>query len=262
VFHSNKPEIANFRADYAKHADFCDVFKNDTKPLYLLAFLLTANHKESERCFISTVEEVFKEQAVFKEWARSWVRKRPETGSLERRATRETRIRNRYRDQTGPIRALRFCHVAPGALFELGVLYVTGMQREQSSASADESLAPASGTRTTPFARQWSAIAPSRSHGVTIGRRTAKGDRPLSPIAKLLSLLHGGGACANRHTPWRELRILVMHPLLLCPLACGTLNAEEHLNSDWAKATREVPENSNERGKATGNSNVLWRVTA
>jgi hypothetical protein len=76
VFHSNKPEIANFRADYAKHADFCDVFKNDTKPLYLLAFLLTANHKESERCFISTVEEVFKEQAVFKEWARSWVRRR------------------------------------------------------------------------------------------------------------------------------------------------------------------------------------------
>jgi hypothetical protein len=76
MFRSNKQKIANFRTDYAKHADFCDVFRNDTKPLYLLAFLLTANHKESERCFASMVEEVFKEQAVFKEWARSWVKRR------------------------------------------------------------------------------------------------------------------------------------------------------------------------------------------
>jgi hypothetical protein len=76
VFRSNKPKIPKFRADYAKHADFCDVFRSDTKPLYLLAFLLTANHKESEQCFVSTVDEGFKEQAVFKEWARSWVKRR------------------------------------------------------------------------------------------------------------------------------------------------------------------------------------------
>jgi hypothetical protein len=76
VFRSNKPKIANFRAEYAKHADFCDVFRSDTKPLYLLAFLLTTNHKESEQCFVSTVEEAFKGQDVFKEWARSWVKRR------------------------------------------------------------------------------------------------------------------------------------------------------------------------------------------
>jgi hypothetical protein len=76
VFLSNKPKVANFRADYAKDADFCDIFRNDTTPLYLLAFLLTTNHKESEQCFILTVEETFREQAVFKEWARSWVRRR------------------------------------------------------------------------------------------------------------------------------------------------------------------------------------------
>jgi hypothetical protein len=76
VFRSSKPKIAKFRADYAKYADFCDVFSNDTKPLYLLAFLLTANHKESEQCFVSTVEEGFKEHAVFKGWARSWVKRR------------------------------------------------------------------------------------------------------------------------------------------------------------------------------------------
>src|SRR5882762_10030145 len=45
------------------------------KPLYLLGFLLTANHEESEQCFVSTVDEAFKEQAVFKEWGRSWVRR-------------------------------------------------------------------------------------------------------------------------------------------------------------------------------------------
>jgi hypothetical protein len=112
LFRSNKPKIANFRTDYAKHADFCEVFEQDTRLLYLLAFLLTTNHKESEQCFVLTVEEAFKEQTVFKEWARSWVKRRADrerdqdcfgrvaskrlaTGSLERRATRGTqRMRN------------------------------------------------------------------------------------------------------------------------------------------------------------------------
>jgi hypothetical protein len=83
VFRSNKPKTANFRADYAKHADFCDVFKNDTNALYLLAFLLTANHKESEQCFVLAVEEAFKEQAVFKEWARSWLKRRLIENAIE-----------------------------------------------------------------------------------------------------------------------------------------------------------------------------------
>ena len=71
-----KPEIAAFRADYAMRTDFCAVFEEDMKPLYLLAFLLTANHKEAEQCFVSTVEEAFKKQAVFKEWARTWVKRK------------------------------------------------------------------------------------------------------------------------------------------------------------------------------------------
>ena len=75
MFRSNKPKIADFRADYANHTDFCDLFRADTKRLYLLAFLLTANHAESEQCFVSTVEQAFKEQAVFKEWVRSWVKR-------------------------------------------------------------------------------------------------------------------------------------------------------------------------------------------
>ena len=83
MFRPNKSTIADFRADYAKRVDFCGVFEKDTKPLYLLAFLLTANHKESEQCFVSTVEEVFKEPVMFKEWARSWVKRRLIANAIE-----------------------------------------------------------------------------------------------------------------------------------------------------------------------------------
>jgi hypothetical protein len=83
LFRSTKPKVANFRAECAKHADFCDALKNDTEPLYLLAFLLTANHKESEQCFVSTVEDVFKEPVVFKEWARSWITRKLIENAIE-----------------------------------------------------------------------------------------------------------------------------------------------------------------------------------
>ena len=35
MFRFRKPEIENFRADYAKYADFCEVFEKDMKCLYL-----------------------------------------------------------------------------------------------------------------------------------------------------------------------------------------------------------------------------------
>jgi DNA-directed RNA polymerase specialized sigma24 family protein len=83
VFRSNKPGITNFRADYAKPADFCDVFNSNTEVLYRLAFVLTANHKESEQCLVSTVAEAFREKAVFKEWAESWVKRRLIENAIE-----------------------------------------------------------------------------------------------------------------------------------------------------------------------------------
>jgi hypothetical protein len=67
----------------AKHDDFYGVFEQDMKPLYMLAFVLTANHKESEQCFVSTVDEAFKEQTVFKEWVRSWVKRRLIENAIE-----------------------------------------------------------------------------------------------------------------------------------------------------------------------------------
>jgi|ERR1700733_2602088 len=73
MFRFRKLEIENFRADYAEYADFCEVFEEDMKRLYLLAFLLTTDHKQAEQCFVLTVEKAFKEPTVFKEWARPWV---------------------------------------------------------------------------------------------------------------------------------------------------------------------------------------------
>jgi hypothetical protein len=68
-------KMHNVRAKYATSADFCQVFENDTSQLYLLAFMLTANHKDAERCFVATIDAAFKEHTVFKGWARIWVKR-------------------------------------------------------------------------------------------------------------------------------------------------------------------------------------------
>jgi DNA-directed RNA polymerase specialized sigma24 family protein len=75
MYPARKVETTGFRADYAKRTDFCGVFERELKSLYLLAFLLTANHKEAEQCFTLTADEAFKEQAVFKEWVGPWVKR-------------------------------------------------------------------------------------------------------------------------------------------------------------------------------------------
>jgi DNA-directed RNA polymerase specialized sigma24 family protein len=54
--------------------DFCEAFATDTKPLYLLAFLLTANHRGAEQSFAATLDAV-SEATVFKDWVRPWIRR-------------------------------------------------------------------------------------------------------------------------------------------------------------------------------------------
>lgn len=61
------------KANHAVWGDFCDAFVKDMKPLYLLAFLLTANHQDAEQCF-ATVLEAASEAMVFRGSVRSWIR--------------------------------------------------------------------------------------------------------------------------------------------------------------------------------------------
>jgi DNA-directed RNA polymerase specialized sigma24 family protein len=75
LFCAERSKIADLRAGYANRADFSELLERNLKPLYLLAFLLTANHKDAERCFSMTAKECLEEQAVFKEWAQSWIRR-------------------------------------------------------------------------------------------------------------------------------------------------------------------------------------------
>ena len=63
--------VGNFRFDYATGADFCDAFVTSTDS----SCLLTANHEAAERCFVAALDRAFKANAVFKEWATSWIRR-------------------------------------------------------------------------------------------------------------------------------------------------------------------------------------------
>ena len=60
---------------YADPEDFRRVFDEDMNSLYLLSFLLTANHEKAEQCFVSGLEDAVDGNPVFREWARSWARR-------------------------------------------------------------------------------------------------------------------------------------------------------------------------------------------
>lgn len=55
--------------------DFCQIFTRDMKSLYLLSFLLTADHKQAEQCFAAGMEDCVEGNPVFKEWAHAWSRR-------------------------------------------------------------------------------------------------------------------------------------------------------------------------------------------
>ena len=61
--------------EYATTGDFCRIFDENMNSLYLLAFLLTADHGMAEQCFVSGLEDAVGGNPVFKEWARSWARR-------------------------------------------------------------------------------------------------------------------------------------------------------------------------------------------
>jgi len=135
------------------------------KPLYLLAFLLTANHKQAEQCFASTVEEALKEQAVFKEWARSWVKRtliekaiQIVSPVLDRPGEKRDLWSVGQNETLGQDQIDAVAKLAPLERFvfvmsilerhsQFGLRSVAWMQHEQSSGSGEERIAPTSRIR-------------------------------------------------------------------------------------------------------------------
>jgi DNA-directed RNA polymerase specialized sigma24 family protein len=62
------------KANHAVCCDFCNAFVRDMKPLYLLAFLMTANHQDAEQCF-ATALEAASEAVVFRDRVGPWIRR-------------------------------------------------------------------------------------------------------------------------------------------------------------------------------------------
>ena len=60
---------------YATCGDFCRIFAEDMKNLYLLALVLTADPEKAEQCFVSGLDDCTVGNPVFREWARSWARR-------------------------------------------------------------------------------------------------------------------------------------------------------------------------------------------
>ena len=60
---------------YASSRDFHRIFHEEKDSMYRLSFLLTADHKKAQQCFVSGLEDSAKGNSVFKEWARSWARR-------------------------------------------------------------------------------------------------------------------------------------------------------------------------------------------
>lgn len=61
--------------EYATKEHFRELFTEDMNRLYLLSFLLTADHEKAERCFVAGLDECVTGGPVFREWARTWARR-------------------------------------------------------------------------------------------------------------------------------------------------------------------------------------------
>jgi hypothetical protein len=62
--------------EYATSEDFCRLFKEDAEGLYQLSYMLMADHEKAERCFVGGLEDSVNGNSVYKQWARSWARRR------------------------------------------------------------------------------------------------------------------------------------------------------------------------------------------
>src|ERR1700689_4118233 len=59
---------------YPTLADFLRTFNEEMHSLYLLSFLLTADHDKAEQCLVSAMGECMEGAGVSMDWALSWTR--------------------------------------------------------------------------------------------------------------------------------------------------------------------------------------------
>lgn len=89
-------------APYASSDDFRQVFDEHMNSLYLLAFLLTADQKKAEQCFVSGLEDAVEGSPVFKEWAHSWARRAVILNAVRVLSPRPTDGNDRGRSSSDP----------------------------------------------------------------------------------------------------------------------------------------------------------------
>jgi|UPI000361FD4D hypothetical protein len=79
---------------YATVDDFCRVFSEELDSLYQLSFLTIGDHDKAERCVLAGLEDCWRANHVFWDWALSWAK-----CTIIRHAVRELRPRP-YRDSS------------------------------------------------------------------------------------------------------------------------------------------------------------------
>jgi DNA-directed RNA polymerase specialized sigma24 family protein len=75
MFRLEQTQAGDLNNRYATGADFCRAFKQNLNQLYMLGFLLTANHRAAERCLLSALEKAPHNKYVFREFVRSWIKR-------------------------------------------------------------------------------------------------------------------------------------------------------------------------------------------
>lgn len=60
---------------YTTSDDFCRIFSEKMKRLYLLGYLLTGDSEKAEKCFVAGIGDCVTGNPVLKEWAYSWARR-------------------------------------------------------------------------------------------------------------------------------------------------------------------------------------------
>ena len=81
---------------HATSDDFCRVFTEDMDDLYQLAFVLTCDPANAERCFVAGVEDCLASNHVFRGWARSWAKR-----TIVRRAIRLLQPQPKHKTSSG-----------------------------------------------------------------------------------------------------------------------------------------------------------------